>query len=206
LFDNALYCGNCGHRISVFDLDTATGDQKANNINQQSPWQCISPAISLWIGLLAINGILGLCGHIIDISDPRFDLGAQILSAFLILIFWMKSRQELKPLLNRSGFKGILSLFAIITVIVFIYIFMWLYLKLASLIGIENILYLTDFKKHNWPVWSAFILISIFPGIFEELAFRGFIMTRLEKVGSTTEALIIQFCICCPQFSSAILL
>ncbi len=117
---------------------------------------------------------------------------AQIISALVILIFWIKSRQELNPLVCRSGFKGIFTILEIIAVILFIYIFMWFYLKLASFIGIKNILYLTDFKKHNWPLWSAFILISICPGIFEELAFRGFIMTRLEKVGSTTEALIIQ--------------
>jgi membrane protease YdiL (CAAX protease family) len=69
---------------------------------------------------------------------------------------------------------------------------MWLYFKLALSIGIEQISYLSDFQKHNWPLWSAFILICLFPGIFEELAFRGYIMTSLEKVGGFKEALIIQ--------------
>jgi membrane protease YdiL (CAAX protease family) len=189
---NALYCGNCGHPVSTFNQDNTPVDQTALIPAQQSPWQCISPAISLWIGLLAINGVLGLCGHISDISSPCFDLGAQIISALLILIFWIRSRQELNPLICRSGFKGIFTLFELIAAILFIYVLMWFYLKVASFIGIEKILYLTDFKKHNWPLWSAFILISILPGIFEELAFRGHIMTRLEKVGNTREALIIQ--------------
>lgn len=142
--------------------------------------------------LLAINGALGLSGHLLDISSPYFDLGAQVLSAGFILILCSKAAEQLKPMLRRFGYRGILSWTEILGALIFIFIFMWLYFKLASTIGINKLSYLDDFNKHHWPIWSAFILISILPGVFEELAFRGFIMTRLEKVGSRGEALIIQ--------------
>lgn len=159
---------------------------------QKTPWQWISRAIGLWVVLLAINGVLGLLGHVLDLSSPYYDLGAQILSAFFIIVVYVDSGIPLKHLIQSWGNKGFSSFFGVIAGLLFMYIFMWLYFKLALSIGIEQISYLSDFQKHNWPLWSAFILICLFPGIFEELAFRGYIMTSLEKVGGFKEALIIQ--------------
>jgi membrane protease YdiL (CAAX protease family) len=99
---------------------------------------------------------------------------------------------QIKPLIRNLGSNGFGSLIGVIAGLLFMYIFMRLYLNLALSIGIEQISYLSDYQKHNWPLWSAFIIICLFPGIFEELAFRGFIMTSLEKVGGFKEALIIQ--------------
>jgi uncharacterized protein len=190
LLGGALYCGQCGcptsHGQKVFTLDGPI------TYEHKLPWQWISPAIGLWVILLAINGLLCLSGHVFDISSPYFDLGAQGLSASFILIFCVKSRKQIKPLLQHFGFRGALSYFEIVGALIFLLIFMWFYLKIAAFIGIEDLSYLKDFRNHNWPIWSAFILLCIMPGIFEELAFRGYIMTRIEKVSNTSEALIIQ--------------
>ena len=192
LLDNALFCGKCGYSMSEAIQSHSSCNQPTNFHEDKSLWQWISPAIWLWVFLLLINGILGLSAHLFDISSPYYDLGAQALSALFILIPCVEASKQLKPLLRNFGYRGLQSFFEIVGALIFIFIFMWLYFKLASFIGVEELSYLTDFKKHNWPIWSAFILICLLPGIFEELAFRGYIMTRLEKVGNAREALIIQ--------------
>lgn len=48
------------------------------------------------------------------------------------------------------------------------------------------------FTKAHWPVWSIFALISVEPGIVEEIAFRGIIQTKLAEILSTREALLLQ--------------
>ena len=178
--------------MAVAGQSYASSEPSGITIEQKSPWQWISPAISLWVTLLAINGVFGLSGHLLDISSPYFDLGAQVLSAFFILIPCVEASKQLKPFLRDFGYRGLLSYFEIIGALIFISFFMLLYFKLASFIGIEELTYLADYKKHNWPIWSAFILICLLPGIFEEFAFRGYIMSRLQKVGNDREALIIQ--------------
>lgn len=50
----------------------------------------------------------------------------------------------------------------------------------------------TEYIKFGWPVWSIYFLISLCPGIIEEIVFRGIIQTKLEEVLGWKEALIIQ--------------
>ncbi len=191
LLENALFCGKCGHSLTV------TGDESSENhtpviTGRKSLWQWISGPIWLWIIILAINGILGLAGRFSDISSPYNDVLVQVVLAVVIIGMCAASAEQLKPLLNHFSYRGLLSVFEIIGAVVFIYIFMSLYLYLTTAIGFEQLTYLDDFYKHNWPLWSAFILICLLPGVMEELAFRGYIMSRLEKVGSAKEALILQ--------------
>ena len=190
LVKNASFCGKCGNSMQTPAEISPRIDPDIHI--QKPPWQWISRAIGLWVVLLSINGVLGLIGHAVDLSSPAYDLGAQILSAFLILAVFVDSGIEITPLIRGWGNKGLRSFVGVMGALLFFYIFMWLYFKLAASIGIERISYLNDFRKHNWPIWSAFVLICLCPGVFEELAFRGFIMSSLEKVGSRKEALVIQ--------------
>ena len=192
ILENALYCGNCGFSIAASDQNDAPGFQNDHIVEQKTLWQWISPAIGLWVILLVINGVIGLLGHFRDISSPYFDMGTQLLLVLFILIPCVVANKQLRPLLSSFGHRGVLSYLEIIGALILIYAFMRLYFKVAALIGVEKLSYLSDYTQHGWPIWSAFIIACIIPGVFEELAFRGFIMSRLEKVGSVREALIIQ--------------
>ncbi|HEX9395654.1 MAG TPA: CPBP family glutamic-type intramembrane protease [Burkholderiales bacterium] len=48
------------------------------------------------------------------------------------------------------------------------------------------------FDRAGWPVWSMFLLVSLMPAFFEELAFRGVIQSSLERVFNTRDAWLIQ--------------
>ena len=190
LLEKASFCGKCGN--STINADETSPANDFDSYKQRTSWQWVSRAIGLWIALLAINGVLGLLGHVLDLSSPYYDLGAQVLSAFLILAVFSGSGINILPLLRNAGSKGIRPYFGALVGLIGMYIFMYLYFRLASALGLETLSYLADYQKHQWPLWSAFILICLFPGIFEELAFRGFIMSSFEKVGGYKEALIVQ--------------
>ena len=48
------------------------------------------------------------------------------------------------------------------------------------------------FTRAGWPVWSMFLLISVMPAVFEELAFRGVIQSSLERILNARDAWLIQ--------------
>jgi uncharacterized protein len=191
ILENASYCGNCGFSISASEQTDASGFQR-NNIVEKTLWQWFSPAIGLWVVLLVIAGVFGFLIHILNFSSPYFELGEQLLSIIVILIPCFKARNQLKPLLSTFSHRGVFSCTEIIGSLIFLYFFVWLYIKVVALIGVQKLSYLLYYKEHGWPFWSVFILICLMPGIFEELAFRGYIMSRLEKAGNVREALIIQ--------------
>lgn len=192
LINEAQFCGYCGHSTQQTVTDKQDKTTPDNISKLKSPWQRISNAIKLWVFLLALNGIFGLTAHFQDISSPLFDLCAQTISAIIILLACIEGRREIRPLLITFGIKKYYHLVEVVGAFLSIVLFMWLYIKLISFIGFSTLNSLTDYQQHNWPIWSAFILISLCPAIFEELAFRGYIMNKLEMVGSRKEALIIQ--------------
>jgi membrane protease YdiL (CAAX protease family) len=49
-----------------------------------------------------------------------------------------------------------------------------------------------DFTEARWPLWAILGMISVLPGVFEEIAFRGIIQTKLSRILSVREALVIQ--------------
>lgn len=50
----------------------------------------------------------------------------------------------------------------------------------------------TSFTSAEWPLWSMFVVISLMPAVFEELAFRGVIQSSLERALNARDAWLIQ--------------
>ena len=50
----------------------------------------------------------------------------------------------------------------------------------------------STFTEAEWPPWSAFLLVSVMPAVFEELAFRGVIQSSLERLFNARDAWLIQ--------------
>lgn len=66
------------------------------------------------------------------------------------------------------------------------------YFWLIERLGVPLASVSTMFLDAGWPLWSAFIVISVMPAVFEELAFRGVIQSSLERVFNTRDAWLIQ--------------
>lgn len=154
-------------------------------------WNEVRLALKLWV-LLAISiGGVGLVATLNESDSPHYDLWGSIGFAALTLIYSFGVRDQLAPLLALGRIsKGDVLKAGLVCCAGLAFIH--LYMLLLGFLGMEDISYLAPFNDHGWPLWSAFALISIAPAVFEEIAFRGIILTRLQRVGSTREALILQ--------------
>lgn len=192
LVQGSFYCGSCGSTLSTDEKQNLNKSNQTVAYSVKTPWHIISPAIKLWVLLLFVNGLVGITIHFIGKSSPIYDLYATVISGIIILFACIEGRKQIKPLLEKHGEKWYFHIIDVIASVVLISGFMWLYQKGAALLGLTPVGLLKDYKNDNWPIWSAYILISFCPAIFEELAFRGYIMSKIEMVGSQKEAVMVQ--------------
>jgi uncharacterized protein len=66
------------------------------------------------------------------------------------------------------------------------------YFSLVEALGVPVASASATFREAEWPLWSIFLLISVMPAIFEELAFRGVMQSSLERVFNARDAWLIQ--------------
>lgn len=66
----------------------------------------------------------------------------------------------------------------------------WLMTELNYSLFDDNYLLLDDFVGLEYPLFWAIIIYGIFPAFFEELAFRGFVFTNIEKIRGRKAAII----------------
>lgn len=185
MVNEAMYCGRCGHSFLSEDRNVSLSE------SSNALWDWVAPAFSLWIILLALNGVFGLFASKFELYYPVLGLIAQGIAAIAIIAMCFSARKDILPLLTTLGYKGF-NLLEIPAAWLFLLLFMNAYFFLASSLGIQFTSQTNTFPDHQWPLWSTVIMMSVLPPVLKELAFRGFIMTKLEKVGSTTEAILIQ--------------
>jgi membrane protease YdiL (CAAX protease family) len=192
----ARFCPACGHRLSADDA-APPPVRRPPPPREPSPeshghamWRVFSPALQAWLWLLALNGVVGLVGHAIDLTSPWYDASAQAVSALVVLACIRRDWPALAPLVRKSGLgqHAGRALLAMALLLVFLQAWFWGLDRL----GAETQDYLEDFRNHDWPLWTAFVLVAVSPAVVEELAFRGFILHRLDGVMGPREAVVVQ--------------
>jgi membrane protease YdiL (CAAX protease family) len=140
----------------------------------------------LFVAVLAL-GVVTSIATALGADERRLDLVMTSIFAVLALVCAVSARADLAPLLRTTGgARG----------------------ALAALLGFGLLvaggaLYFRAFRvlgyfmpqpsgADGWPRWSAYALTALAPGVFEELAFRGYVMARLEPLLSRHEVLIVQ--------------
>jgi membrane protease YdiL (CAAX protease family) len=66
------------------------------------------------------------------------------------------------------------------------------YFALLAQLDVPMLEQADEMSKAGWPLWTAYVSVAVYPAIFEELAFRGIILQRLQKVMATREAWFVQ--------------
>lgn len=159
--------------------------------SESAPWRRFQPALQLWGAFLILNGVLGLLSHAVDLTSPWVDVVATALLGTAVLACCRADRDALRPLLRRSGFDD-RTWWQPIAVLVVLFASLEAYFGVLGRLGLHTEPYLDDFRAHEWPLWAAFVLVSVAPAVFEELAFRGFILERLGAVMGPREAVAVQ--------------
>jgi membrane protease YdiL (CAAX protease family) len=174
------FCGSCGKEvISVQENPTAKSDVM----------QILTPTLGYYFITLVLVATYGLT----DIFPEGFE-GLVVISAIdivLVIIFWAFYFTEMKPLFSvgriNFGLMGLTMAGAAIAGI--------LVTVLAEVIQFsiqDDVFYSTYlFEDTSNPFLWAVLFICVLPAIFEEVAFRGFLYSNLEKVTTAQGAIYI---------------
>ena len=192
------FCPRCGQRLegATDVVPTRARPRRApprrrRALDVEAPWREFRPALLLWLGMLAVNGALGLLSHLLDLSSPWYDVTATVVTATLTLACCAMDRLALAPALRGIGLDD-RTWWHPLAAGVSLAIFMQLYFGALAHFGAEFGSYSEDYRLHGWPVWSMYLMVSLAPAVFEELAFRGFIQGRLGSLMGPREAVAVQ--------------
>lgn len=156
----------------------------------EAAWQRFVPV--LWVmGLLVGSSLAGIVwSRVTKDESPFVDALITGFDAIVIVAFVAHEWSAVRGALRVSGLGlrawGLAALgFCAIGVVVEAWLFAgkWLF---------EVIMVLEPFRTHDWPAWSAVVLVVVCPAVFEELAFRGFLLERLEPLIGRRDALLLQ--------------
>jgi len=154
-------------------------------------WPELKVALQLWVVLILCSGGVGIAMHVTGSESPLHELVGAIASAVLVIAFAVAMRRELAAALSPARVT-LRSILIALVAAGFLLGFIRLYLLGGSLIGFGEIRMIESFESARWPLWSAIVMIGVEPAVFEEIAFRGIIYQRLQRVGGPREALVVQ--------------
>lgn len=186
LREDARFCTICGSSV---DQVASVPQTVALDLTANTEWDDMKRLISLYSVFFAASLILNWVF--------RFNKHPVVESCYWLVMtalsIWTsnKFKDEIIELykVKFESFKVYLELFIVGVVTVF---FLKFYFSLFDIFKIETVAYTDNIVKYNWPIWTAFFLTAICPGILEELVFRGVIYTRLKAMLGRNEALLIQ--------------
>lgn len=175
------FCGHCGKEIaSVAENASAPkGDVL----------QTLTPTLTYYFITLVLIATYGLT----DIFQEGFEglVIISIIDIVLVLIFWGFYLEEVTPLFSLRNIKvGVMGLTVAGAALAGV-----LVTALAEVIQFsiqDDIFYSTYlFEDTSYPFLWAVLFICVQPALFEEVAFRGFLYSNLEKVTSAKSSIYI---------------
>src|SRR6185369_16738825 len=139
--------------------------------------------------LLSTSFVFGLVSR--GSSSPWPSTVASLLDAAIILVAAGLRYQKLQFLfrLHPAKLRDVVALAAMALLFVSAAsAYFWLIERLGVPIGSTS----NEYLRAGWPLWAMFLLVSVMPAIFEELAFRGVIQSSLERILNSRDAWLIQ--------------
>lgn len=182
-------------RASTVSNRMSPGDDepaKAANLRraERQPWSEFVPLLR-FTALFLASGVLAF-GYAFATGDasPWIDVTVTSFDCCLVLAFGWTMRTELRKQFGigtagrRAWLRGGLAFLACGLAAE-----AWFFL---ARFAFEMLPVLDSFRDHDWPMWSAFVLIVVTPPLVEEVAFRGILLTRLSPLLGTRDALLLQ--------------
>jgi uncharacterized protein len=152
-------------------------------------WRALLIVVWLFGLLLSLSFVLGIVDRFVKSPMPEAVFAG--VSAAIIVIFAIMQRRVVFPLLRLPKLSAARTL-ELVVVAAMCAATILAYFSLIAHFGTNMLDASSEFRKFGWGIVPMLVLVSIMPGIFEELAFRGVIQASLETVFQAREALIIQ--------------
>lgn len=123
--------------------------------------------------------------------SPWLLVGYSAASAVIILAFAAARWQKLLFLFKLHVVDARRWLGIVGACVLFV-VAMAVYFAFLAKLGLPFYKATAEIARAGWPLWSALVLISLMPAVFEELAFRGVIQSSLERIFNARDAWLIQ--------------
>lgn len=186
---SAKFCPRCGAPTDAeSDAESAAAVQPSHRAGP-SAWQHVKPLVGLYLVYLGTSLGMGLVSRFNESLSMIHAFHA--LDAVVTLGFCVRFYGDIRTLLalrlpSLAGvavFLGSSLAFALLMFAVF---------RGLDSLGLPFLSVTEPYTKAGVPTWLVFMALSIAPAVWEELAFRGLIQTRLAGVLTQTEAWIVQ--------------
>jgi membrane protease YdiL (CAAX protease family) len=195
---DAQFCAKCGARSAPEpELPAAEGDAVSPSRDQWVPepaeprirWDDLRVVAWLY-GLLLFTSLVGGIAYSID-RDGDFGFWMTLVDAVVITGFAWRYRAEIAPLLRPSSFNGYaVRMLAIAAAVQFVALGAVFYLLEKTGLPFERIT--DEMQRHDYRLWQLLALYSLAPALFEEIAFRGVLFSRLRVMLEEKEAWLVQ--------------
>lgn len=196
----APFCRNCGapQPSSLVDASAAGDEAPLLPLESEPPpsrpessWHGVRRLLVLYGLLLGCSALFALLLGLKVARQSELDAFISGCSAFLVMAFSFHDWRLLASLLDLRNLRlngaAWIALGVVVTVVA-----LQVYFFLLGSLGIPTYRSWPSFQEDGWSLSSAFVLVAVMPGVFEELAFRGLIYQGLCRVMSRREALLVQ--------------
>ncbi len=184
----ARFCSGCGAPLLAADPCTACATRPDRAATVAEHLRPIRAALALYFSLLVFCIALLALSALVPgrtVSTEAFEIVSSVGISLIVLTACLASWRDLLPVLRCTGPARWYALAPLLSLATFG--FAWAVCHGAwKFLGV---------RPHDGPLlpafpwWAALLLISLQPGIFEELAFRGLIQTWLARTLGRRETL-----------------
>jgi membrane protease YdiL (CAAX protease family) len=149
----------------------------------------IRSAIALYFTLLGVS-VLSMVATLAGASAVMTDIVASITFSAVVVIWCAATRPAAMVRLLRPA--GVVWFFAALAAAVCTLAVAFGFIEtLHRFVGVPKLSYSEPFLEAGYGKWVVFLLIAVQPAVFEELAFRGFVLTSLRPTLSDVEAVVV---------------
>jgi len=171
----ATYCGTCGSRLI-----------KSNQSNY------IQPVIKVSVFFFTLLLFIVIL-HFTEIGNSYTSiLISDVTIALIVLVFYFLNFKSLNKCFRIKNFKPkILISVLLFTVTLSVIVHFIANFLHQNLFDQQSQIYYDIFKDSPAPLLYSVISLSLFPAIFEEIAFRGIMFNEINKIVSLKQTILI---------------
>jgi len=150
----------------------------------------IFSSVVLYFSLLAVSFVAVLIIAATGRGDSAYvEIGAEVVMSVITVIWCVRERQLILPQLRPAGVRWYL-LAPVLAVGTFLFAVTAIE-GMHRLFGLEKLGYLDSFRKAHLGWFWIILSVCVQPGVIEELAFRGAILSSLGRALSSREAMFV---------------
>lgn len=156
-----------------------------------SRWKLLVPPLLLCFAFIAADAVL-LNQALASEEAPLAEWAvAAALEALLVCVFAFPDRRDLRPLLDprhvtARGVVLAIGVFVVLAAVMAGYVY-YVAERIAIVVELTG-----PFREQGWPLWAALLILVFAPGVVEEIAFRGYLLNRFERLMKPGDAAILQ--------------